>query len=455
MKEKHPDYELKYINRGYYVYRAVGEWDKEKKKSVKKTVYVGSISVEGVFKPKKEMPFYESNSEVFEYGNSMLAMNFLEDCKGLKTRYIKEILAMGILKALDPCPVRLMKSKWEKLYVSNLISVDLSPGRVSHVLKEVGKDVSAWYDLFSELTPAGDLLLYDLTCIISYSKNIKLAEKGYNKDHVYDDQIGVVMAFSTSDSLPVGIEVFPGSLRDISTIKDFIKRLRRTDIGFIMDTGFYSEPLLKEFRENGIKYIVPLRRNTTMIEQTSFNEFFEYRERGIQAMKQKKDDEYLYIFRDPLLRGEEESTLIKRLHRKEITPEKYDEKQKRAGIIGIISSMNEKPEKIYDLYKGREDVEQAFDTMKNTLETDKTYMHSPEAVRGYMLLTFLALRIHYKILKRLKQEQISKKTSIEETLYELSKIEIIKEKTGKQYLAKIPKKAQTLKTIFPEINNMG
>ena len=41
----------------------------------------------------------------------------------------------------------------------------------------------------------GGLLFYDMTSIISYSKNLKLAEEGYNADHEYENQITVIIAF--------------------------------------------------------------------------------------------------------------------------------------------------------------------------------------------------------------------------------------------------------------------
>ncbi len=40
---------------------------------------------------------------------------------------------------------------------------------------------------------------------------------------------------------------------------------------------------------------------------------------------------------------------------------------------------------IYLLYKQRENVEVAFDTMKNWLEYDKIYLSDDDAVKGYFL----------------------------------------------------------------------
>ena len=83
-------------------------------------------------------------------------------------------------------------------------------------------------------------ILRDLLSLSTYSKNIKLAERGYNADHAYIDQIGVIMAFSSITKMPVGVDVFYGSMKDITTVRDFIERFPKKDIGFIFDRGFSS-----------------------------------------------------------------------------------------------------------------------------------------------------------------------------------------------------------------------
>ncbi|MEM0135811.1 MAG: hypothetical protein QXU18_11425 [Thermoplasmatales archaeon] len=42
-----------------------------------------------------------------------------------------------------------------------------------------------------------------LTSIISYSKNLKLAEKGHNADHEHENQVNVIMAFPVSSWIAV------------------------------------------------------------------------------------------------------------------------------------------------------------------------------------------------------------------------------------------------------------
>ena len=180
--------EVKKIKGKYYVYRSTSEYDREKKKPVKKTEYMGRIIPEGVFIPKRSK-IQESSREIFEYGNCMLAYHFLKDVEdALKqlTPYSSEIIAFAIVKAVDPKPIRLLASRWEKFYLSQMMEANLNPKHVSRILRQLGEETTLWYEPFSKLITDNDFLLYDLTAVSTCSSQ-KLAEKGYNADHEYTD----------------------------------------------------------------------------------------------------------------------------------------------------------------------------------------------------------------------------------------------------------------------------
>ncbi len=458
IKKENPVYvEIKVINGNYYVYKSTSEWDKQNKKTKKNTDYLGRITLDGEFIKKKTKDFIQgSDREIFEYGNGALAYQMIKDVEDILknlTPYYKELIAAAIIKVIDPKPIRLLSSRWEKLYLSKQNDINLSAKQLSAVLYATGQELSWWYTLFSKLTCNGELILYDLTSIFTYSKNIKLAEKGYNSDHTYLDQIGVIMAFSTSNSLPIGVDIFYGSLKDITTIKDFIQRMPKRDFGFIMDRGFTSYKLLVELNRIHIHYIVPLRKNSELLDlrDIRWKGTFLYRDRPVRWSRKFSRYGLLYIFEDPILKGEEEAALLRRVEKKEISMEEYEKERNVAGIIGLISDLNRNGEAIFLDYKGREDVELAFDVMKNAIDSDKTYMQTPEGVRGYYFISFLAMRIYFKILKRLRERNLTNKISVEEVLFELSKVEKVVEKKGREYFAKVPKKAREMTSLFSDI----
>jgi transposase len=156
------------------------------------------------------------------------------------------------------------------------------------------------------------------------------------------------------------------------------------------------------------------------------------------------------------LKGEQESALLKKVIEGTLSLEKYEIMKKRAGLIGIISNLNEKSTlEIFELYKGREEVELAFDSMKNELDADKTYLQTDEGVRGFFFVIFLALRIYFGVLKRLRERKVNQKISVDEVFYELSKIQKIVEKGGRNYFAKAPKRAEDMQVLFADLIPMG
>jgi len=91
------------------------------------------------------------------------------------------------------------------------------------------------------------------------------------------------MAFNCKDHLPVAMDVFYGSMKDISTIRDFVQRLpeaQNRSLGFILDRGFSSYELLNDFKAQKISYVVPLKKNSTLlkVEDLKWKGAFLYRD---------------------------------------------------------------------------------------------------------------------------------------------------------------------------------
>jgi transposase len=466
LKKQHPTQclQLKHIRNNYYIHHITSQWDKQRQKTVKLSEHIGKITQNGIYIPKKSI-IHESKREVYEYANATLVHNLLFDVETiLKERsmpYYQDIIAAATIKAIAPSPIRLLQTRWEKLYLSKNMQANLQDKHISELLKDAGRHVACWYDLFSRLPSEGNLLLYDLTAIFTYSQSLKLAEKGYNANHQFQNQIGIIMAFNCKDHLPVGMDVFYGSMKDISTIRDFLQRLPKAEnrsLGFILDRGFSSYELLNDFKAQGIRYVVPLKKNSHLlkVEDLKWKGTFLFRDRPIRWAIAGSEFGVLYVFEDPHLKGEEEAALLRRVKDKRLSMAMFEKKRRVAGVIGLVSDLKMRALKMYDLYKGREEVELAFDALKNTLDADSTYLRCEESVRGFFFVSFLAMRVYFKILRRLRERRLTSQVSVEEVLFELSKIErIVEDKTGREYYASIPKRARYMLSLFSDLIPMG
>lgn len=130
------------------------------------TTNLATITEDGEFIPKTpwESP-PTTDREIYEYANGALAHHFLEDVHALVaeyTPYADELLAMATIRAIDPQPLRSHPSRWEKLYLSQELTVRVTPKHLSNVLHETGTGKGWWHEFFTDLVDADDLLLYDL-----------------------------------------------------------------------------------------------------------------------------------------------------------------------------------------------------------------------------------------------------------------------------------------------------
>lgn len=301
------------------------------------------------------------------------------------------------------------------------------------------------------------MLFYDLTSVLSYSKKLKLAERGYNVEKELTNQIKVAMAFSASTWLPVAVDVFYGSIKEVKVLKYFVERFPAKDIGFVMDRGFSSYKELLGLKKEKIHYVAALKKNSKLLPSVvKMVGAFGYRKRNVAFCKIKRRPYgFLYLFEDPELRGSEESFLLGKVSEGLSTMDDFRRERRLAGVVGILSDLDVEASVVYEQYKGREEVEQAFDFMKNDLEADKTYLGRDEAVRGYFVVVFLAMRLYFKILKRLRERDLVGKVSVREVLFELSKMRMIVEKGGREYLCALPKKTEQILEVFSDIMTYG
>ena len=124
------------------------------------------------------------------------------------------------------------------------------------------------------------------------------------------------------------------------------------------------------------------------------------------------------------------------------------------GKISILSNLKDDPQIIYNLYKQREEIEQAFDAMKNELENDKSYLNDDDSLRGYFFVSFLSLYMYYSIFVLIRAADLTNKLSVKDVLLKFSKVyKIVGEK--KESLSEIPSSVEKIDmllgtNIFPK-----
>ena len=92
----------------------------------------------------------------------------------------------------------------------------------------------------------------------------------------------------------------------------------------------------------------------------------------------------MYIYLDESVRVKEEKDYLHRIqtHPETYTIGRYHQVKETFGTIVLLSNLDEDACQIYQLYRSRMAIELMFDSMKNAMQDDYTYMQDEEMLQG-------------------------------------------------------------------------
>ena len=438
--------EIKVSGKNHYVYYSTTHWDKNLKKAVKTSDYLGKLDPEkGFIKSggRNGSRSIEACS-VKEYGNAILLQESMKDLKPLLLEAFpdswEEIYALAAVRVSNCVPLKRVESSWDKLYNAESIMPNLNPKNISKLLRDVGTDRAGQDFIFKKLLGQSQQLVYDLSTMFSRSMSISQAEKGYNKDKIQVPQINLALLCNADSGLPTMIRSLPGSVRDIKTLYAFISEIDIRNKILILDRGFFSEDVMQFLSSREISYIIPARRNSNYYKiRIHLNGHLYYRERLIRCGRRKEGNKFLYMFEDQHLMAEENNTLYRKLDDEKITNQELKDKMKRSGRILLISNLDLPEKEVFELYKNRERVEKLFDAYKSALSADRLYLQDNEAIFGHVFVSFLSLYAYIKLELALKKAELNSKISPTDLLFEFGKVYHI-ELGEQEVITVVPKK---------------
>lgn len=444
--------EIKCINGNYYRYKRECVWDPVKKRPTKKTgEYLGAITPDG-FKPKgiriKDGPLPPS----LEYGASAFIMSISDDIRNnLHEAFNNKglgdtIYVMSILRVLGENSFKRMEEEYLSSYMSESIpGININKSNITDLLIHIGNSRVQILEFMNNISKGRDNLIIDGSKITTRSQQMELAEVGYNPNHVWDPQVNVVYMFERAENPePILYRCVPGNIPDVKAMQLTIESLNReSKITIVGDTNFGSNSNLKYLEENNISYVVPLKRNTneisldTMKVATDFEDIFTYNDKPVLFHEVVKKKYRLIVFKNIELCYKEYRDHVARIQKKnneeDLKKKKtkkpriklldsVSENESRFGILVIKTTMEGNAEEIYATYKQRMSIEQCFDTLKNTLNQDRSYMHSDTAFEAWCFINHISLILGYRILNTLKRNNLLKTNSLKDVTAILSKI---------------------------------
>ena len=263
------------IKGNVYLYETVSYWDKEKKQPRQRSKYLGPKEKVAVKKIKRAL----SQLVAKNYGSIFLLEKIAESIglyEILKQCYpgiYKEILLNSFYVILDEAKNYLLHHFQEEYHfvdVKTMYSSDVS--KLHYFL---GTNEQSRHEFLKnwvkKINPQHGIY-YDITSFSSYSTKNEFVEWGYNRDKENLPQINLGMVCCQKTGLPFFYNIFPGSIVDVKTIKNFLKYLKIFDLHdlmLVLDTcalhevrgkGFFSASNISELlgADGNLSLIIPL-----------------------------------------------------------------------------------------------------------------------------------------------------------------------------------------------------
>jgi len=458
-KQRKPGTSIHCIRGKYYLYEVSSVYDKEKKRARAITgKYLGRITEEGLVPPRAEQQETDSKYSVKEFGASAV---LLEMGSKIQTKLREvfpkeadEIMALAILRLVESCPFKRIGLFYERSFLSELFpGLPMSSSSLSGFLRALGSRREKMIQFMNGMVGGSEHILFDGTNIITKSERLEINRLGYNSHRQFDPQINLLYAFSCEQRQPVYYRIVPGNVRDVSSFRHAVSESGLQDVTVIADKGFGSKANFDMLESEGIRYVVPLRRNNGAFDRdklktgdkSSFDGHFMFQKRVVWYYEYTLDGARYIVFQDSSLRMEEEKDYLQRVEaqHENYTMDGYLERQYDFGTILFRTNRSDSPEEIYKLYKTRLEVEQTFDFLKNLLETDVIYLQDKYAVEGWAFINHLSLLLAYLIYDRLRASKLLSKFSIADFIAHLKYIHKIKIKNS-WVLSEISGKTQKL-----------
>ncbi|MBF0298912.1 MAG: IS1634 family transposase [Oligoflexia bacterium] len=499
------------IGKSTYVYEVQSYWDKKLKKARQKKIYIGKKdkSTGKTFKKSKATPKLAKDFGcIYFFCEIIKKIGIIDIIKKNYPDIYESLISLLIFKLSERKPLYLFETWIDNAEISG--DITLSSARISDIMISLGKDelkrehfLKDWTSINSK----NNNLFYDITSFSTFSEKIDLFEWGHNRDKESLPQINLGVIIAHPSCMPLLYEIYPGSITDVVTIVNILKRLhvyKLKNFTLILDKGFYSERNILEIYK-ACDFILPmpftteiskkLLKSTSIIleshliskvvnldgdrpvfcERKSFKiknklffaHVFVDNEKKIRIMNNlfqtiheiekkfnnlvitKKNDIELFFEVKKQKEYREYFKVIKKGHKYCLLKDKDHNMQELIDRMGKTILLTKDKDcsstEIINKYFRRDIIEKAFDDLKNELNEKKLRAHNKDSLQGRMFFNFITLIIQSYCLEVIRKNDKIKSFTVEEILNELKKIRCVSMLDCDKYITEITK---TQKNIF-------
>lgn len=469
LKHRTPGTELRHIGGKFYLYEYKTVYDASRKKPKKVSgKLLGRITEEQglVAGGKRQLEKAVSGVRQIsvgpdrEFGVSHYISTYfgpqLERLVELFGQEGRLIFLLAYCRLCYQSPLKRMPHHIMHAWLSEELKVSaVNDKQIRALLNHVGKSRQTVVDYMRGFISEDDFVLADTTHILSKSQHIELSHRGYNSQMNFEPQINLMYLYGSKSRMPVFYRLHAGNIREVKALKNTIVESGIQNATLIGDKGFFSKANLELLEQQQLRYILPLKRDNVRIDYSAVRDasfkangqYFKHEGRIIWYISLSHDGKQsLWLFIDDFLRQKEEKDYLFRIesHPDEYSLDNFQKSYFRFGTFALISNLDAKtPQEIFTLYKSRMNIEQMFDSLKNLLDADSTYMQNEDTLQGWMFINHIALQWYQHLYITIAEKELTAKYSVKDLLEHLR--EIRKVLINNQWLdAETTKATQTL-----------
>lgn len=503
---------IKVIGGREYAYEITPYYDPETKNTKHKSKYLGVYKDGKIKRKRTKLPV-----EAYEYGEFLPLLKIIDEMgidsilyEELDRRRTDTILALAMNRVINPVSACNVKTWYEKTVLCKMFGdLPLTSQSLSDFLGALGESSipSDFSKRLIEKVGQGQPLLYDITSLSSNSKLMDMLEWGHNRDGDGLPQLNLSIIANKDLGIPITFDVYPGSIVDVSTLKNTTTRLTALGIHrptMVMDRGFFSESNINELFEADFNFVLPasfsnskvrsiIQQSRKDIEKPAYLKKYNGSILFVKPVVMEIGGRSVdgFVFYDLKREKEEKTKFYQRLHdvkyklerrklkkyerpsivyaditkdlskyyRYKVRDDRFVEvemKQKtmarranRFGFTVILHRGRFTWSEAISWSKERDIVEKMFRQLKNDLEAKPVRAHKTEVARGWIFVGFIALILRCRLSKLLIETGLVKDYSIPSLILTLSRLKQIEMSDGSLFITELTKKH---KEIYKALN---
>lgn len=484
---------LKHKNGTTYVYENVSYWDKKSKKPKSKRKCIGHLDPEtGTVQPNGMRGGNQKNITTKSEKEPPKCFTYSCGVSSLLDKVCADIGLGHILKRSFPndwdailtCAYYLVSEgralsraeKWSRQAVTPYGTV-LADQRISELLIRITPElVQGFFSAWLEHNSCDRYYCMDITSVSSYSEMNEFVSYGYNRDKEKLPQVNLLMVSGHTSRLPLFFRAMPGSIHDVSTMEESLKRFDLVDakrLHMVMDKGFYSEDNVDAMYRRHMRFLVGVPFTTSLsldaAERHRNDEMVSYRHycnvlgeelyADTELIKWKGHRCYLHVYFDSIKAALDEKKFSHRIlmeyeelcsgstvkeHQKDYerfftvkeTPKRgrkveYNQeaidacRKNSVGWLVLATNDVKDPVEALEIYRMKDTIEKHFDDLKNDLDMKRLRIHSSAAMDGRLFIQYIALILSSQIKNIMNEAGWFKSHNMQEVIDEMKSLRVV------------------------------